>query len=77
MKRSPNSSNFSDFPSNVGNVVVSDSWQFGNSVDVIMKVVVFCQLLEGQQKLVCLGRRRGVLAAELRLTGRTVLFLLS
>ena len=55
-------------------------WQFGNSVDIIMekyRIVVLCQLLKGHQKLVCFNRRRGILTAELRLTGRVVLFLLS
>ena len=55
-------------------------WQFGNSVDVIMKVrrvVVICQLLAGKQNLVCFDCSRGVLAAELRLTCGLVLFLLS
>ena len=54
-------------------------WQFGKSVDVNMKicrVVVIRQMLKGQQYLVCFDRRRGIFTAELRLTGRTVLFLL-
>ena len=71
---------FLRYPVKCGHCCGNWLWQFGNSVDVIMKVrriVVICQLLEGQQNLVCLDRRRGFLAAELRLTGRTVLFLLS
>ena len=40
----------------------------------VRRIVVICQMLEGQQNLVCLDRRRGILAAELRLTGRTVFF---
>ena len=54
-------------------------WQFGNSDDNIMKVcriVVICQLLKGHQHSVCFDRRRGVFTAELRLTGKTVLFIL-
>ena len=39
--------------------------------------VVICKLLKGQKILVCFDRRRGVLAAEFLLTGRTVLFLFS
>ena len=71
---------FLRFPVKCGHRCGKWLWQFGNSVDVIMKVrriAVICQLLEGQQNLVCFDRRRGILAAELRLTGRTVLFLLS
>ena len=55
-------------------------WQFGSSIDIVMEVcriVDVCQLLKGQQNLVCFNRRRSNLAAELRLTGRAVLFLLS
>ena len=55
-------------------------WQFGNSVNIVMEVwriVVVCQLLKVLQTLVCFNRRRGILTAELRLTGRVVLFLLS
>ena len=43
----------------------------------VRKIVGICQLLKGQQNLVCLDRRSGVLAAELRLTGSVVVFLLS
>ena len=42
----------------------------------VRRIVLICQLLEGQQNLVCFDRRRGVLTAELRLTGGAVLFLL-
>ena len=43
----------------------------------IWRIVVVCQLLKGQQKLVCFDLRRGILTAELPLTGRAVFFLLS
>ena len=55
-------------------------WQFGKIVDIIMNVcrlVVVCQLLKGQQNLVCFDRRKPILTAEGRLTGRAVFFLLS
>ena len=55
-------------------------WQFGNSVNNVMefcKTLVVCQLVKGHQNLVCFDRRRGILTAELRLTGRVVVFLLS
>ena len=55
-------------------------WHYGNSVDFIMKIrriVAVFQLRKRQQNLTCFDRRRGVLAAELRLTGRTVFLLLS
>ena len=42
----------------------------------VRRIVLICQLLEGQQNLVCFDRRRCVLTAELRLTGGAVLFLL-
>ena len=54
-------------------------WQFRIAVDIVMeicRIVVICQLLTGQQGLVCFNRRRGILAAELRLAGRAVPFLL-
>ena len=63
-----------------GNRCCERFWQFGISVDIIMKVckiVVFRQLLKGQQDLVNFDRRRGFFTAELLLTGRAVLFLLS
>ena len=47
-----------------------------NNVMNICRVAVVCQLLEGQQKLVCFNCRRGVFTAELRLTGKTVFLLL-
>ena len=43
-------------------------WQFGKSVDIVkefFRLVVVCQLLKGQQKLVCFDRRRGIFTAEL------------
>ena len=52
----------------------------GNSVKIVMEIceiVVVCQLLKRQYYLVCLNRCRGVFTAELRLTCRKVLFLLS
>ena len=55
-------------------------WQFENSFDIffeICRIVVVCQLLKDQRNLVCFDRRRGIRTAKLRLTGRTVLFLLS
>ena len=55
-------------------------WEFWNSVIIVMEICrtdVICQLLNGQQNLVCFNCCRGILTAELRLTGRTVLFLLS
>ena len=39
--------------------------------------LLLCQLLKGQQNLVCFNRRKGNIIAELRLTGRAFLFLLS
>ena len=55
--------------------------QFGNNVFIVMencRIVFVCQLLKGQQNLVCFNCRRGVFtAAEWRLTGTAVLFLLS
>ena len=68
------------FPVKHGHRCWERFWQFGNSVDIVMKIckiVVVCQLLKSQQDLVCFDRRRGILTAELRLTGRAVLFLLS
>ena len=38
--------------------------QFGKSVDIVMeicRIFVVCQLLKGQQNLVCFNRRRGIL----------------
>ena len=55
-------------------------WQFGNSFDIVTEIcrsVVVCQLLKGQQILVCSNRRRRILTAKLRLTGIAVLFLFS
>ena len=43
----------------------------------VCRFVLICQLLEGQQNLVCFDRRRCVLTAELRLTDGAVLFLLA
>ena len=53
-------------------------WQFGSSVDVmkVSRIVVICQMLKGQQNLVCFDCRRCILTAELLLTGGVVLFLL-
>ena len=54
--------------------------QFGNSVNIDMetcRIVVVCQLLKGQQNLICVNCRRGILTAELRLTCRVALFPLS
>ena len=45
---------------------------FGNSVDIFMKIsriVVVCQLLKSQQNMIGFIRRRGILTAELTLTG--------
>ena len=55
-------------------------WQLGKSLDIVLKncrIVVVCQLLKGQQNLVCVDRSRGILTAELQLTGTAVLILLS
>ena len=55
-------------------------WQFGNCVAInnkICLIFVVCQLLKCEQKLVSLDGRRGIFSAELRLTGKAVLFLLS
>ena len=68
------------FPVERGNRCRERLWQIGSSVDIDMelsRIVVVCQLLKGQQNLVCFDRRRGILTAELRLTGMAALFLLS
>ena len=55
-------------------------WQLGSSNTFITKncgIVVVRLLLKGQQILVHFNCRRGTLTAELRLTGKAVLFLLS
>ena len=66
------------FPVKRGHRCAEWLWQYANSVGVVMKVcriVVICQLLKGQQNFVWFNCRRGILAAELRLTGWAVLFL--
>ena len=60
--------------------MASNFCQFGKSIDIVMgicRIVAVCQLLKGQQYLVCFNRRKGILTTELRLNGRAVLFLLS
>ena len=55
-------------------------WQFWSSVNKVLEICrinVVWQLLKGQQNLVGFNRRRGVFTAELLLTGRAVLLLLS
>ena len=65
------------FPVERGHRCCERFWQIGNSIDIIMKVcriVVICQLLKGQQDLVCFNRRRGILTSELQLTGGAFFF---
>ena len=48
-------------------------WQFQNSVDTVKKTcrkVVVCQLLKGQQNLVCFNCRKCILTADLLSTGK-------
>ena len=73
-------SNFLRFPGERGHRCHERFQQFGISVDIVMeirRIVNVCQLLKGQQKLVCFDRRSGILTAVLWLTGRAVLFPLS
>ena len=68
------------FPVKRGHRCGESLWQFANSVDAILKVcriIVICQLLKGQQSLICFDCRRGNLTAVLPLTGKTALFLLA
>ena len=52
-------------------------WKFCWIVMKISRIVDVCQLLRGQQKLVCFNRCRSSFTAVLQLTGRAVVFLLS
>ena len=79
--RYSNRSNFSDFPSKVGIIVVRDLGSFEILVIMLLKLaellfVTNC-LLKGQQNLVCFNCRRGVLTAKLRLTRGARLLLFS
>ena len=51
-------------------------WQLGNSVDIVMKtcrIVVVCQLMKDQRKMVYFNYCSGILTAEMLLTGKSVL----
>ena len=68
------------FPVERGHRCRERLWKFGNSVDIIMKLCrinVFCQLLKSQQNLIFFTYRGDIFTAELWLTRKVVLFLLS